>query len=745
MSPDDNQATQTDAPSSGLALGDVLYTLFRHKYLILGSLVLGTIAAVVVRFVKPPNYESTAQIYIPYVIDLKAVNTADPNVPIASTGVGGDVVMGTQVEILRSFDTALDVVDAIGAEKILAHYGGGSNRLGAAGVVAGGISVGNASRTMTLTVTFSHRDPELVQPAMEEVVKAYMRRHSKIHIKASDEVLEQRLGEARTNLATIEANIQTLKADAGVPDLRERQALLSKEYSDLQSELLEDKIKLGSKQALVGEYGTKTDLIGDDVKPESIQTYSDLLGRIDELKRQQRTMLLGDYTTNHPKVVTLEVKLQLLQAQRVELENQIPVLRTFIGAPTRGVVGGHTNSDAFNLQAEIAQVSALERTVQAKTDMLETLRAEAFRLMEIEPKLTELERRRDAAKSDYEFFMNSRQKANLDDNLSGQMVNMRVTQTPTPPSLNMKKMRKLVGAAFGGCVGLGVGLAFVFDMFLDRSIRRPIQVKRALHLPVLLSIPDAQRTNGSLLPRRRVNRNTRLARHQAKANASANHAMAAWTPDNQLQSHIEGLRERVITHFEAHEVEHHPKLVGLTGCDAGAGVSTLAHGLAATLSRMGNRSVLLVDLNDAEGATHSFYRGKPGYGPLESIEADAQATESNGAEAGNAELAITKTLAHQSRADRLADMLPPRFNDLRPKLNADAYDYVVFDMASITPSSVTPRLSGHMDLVLFVIESAKTKDHVAKNAVGLMQESRANVVAVLNKYFNPVPAWLAHD
>jgi len=54
-------------------------------------------------------------------------------------------------------------------------------------------------------------------------------------------------------------------------------------------------------------------------------------------------------------------------------------------------------------------------------------------------------------------------------------------------------------------------------------------------------------------------------------------------------------------------------------------------------------------------------------------------------------------------------------------------------------------MSGHMDLVLFVIESEKTKDHSAKSACGLMRDSRANVVAVLNKYYNPVPEWLAHD
>ena len=217
----------------------------------------------------------------------------------------------------------------------------------------------------------------------------------------------------------------------------------------------------------------------------------------------------------------------------------------------------------------------------------------------------------------------------------------------------------------------------------------------------------------------------------------AANAIAPWSPDNQLQSHIEGLRERVITHFEVRNVEHNPKLVAVTSCMEGAGVTTLASGLAASLSRTGNGTVLLVNMNGEESIAHSFYKGKPGYGPSEAIDAD---------DAGeNRTLSLAKLTAGQPKRDRLAGLLPPGLDNLSPKLKADAYDYIVFDMTAISPASVTPRLSGHMDLVLFVIESEATKDHVARNAAYLMKESRANVMAVLNKYYNPVPSWLAHD
>jgi Mrp family chromosome partitioning ATPase len=365
--------------------------------------------------------------------------------------------------------------------------------------------------------------------------------------------------------------------------------------------------------------------------------------------------------------------------------------------------------------------------------------------MELEPKLTQLERRRDQAKKDYEFILDSRQKASVDASEPNAVVNMRVTQSPTPPRLDQKKLLKLLGIAFGGCVGLGVGMAFLFDLVLDRSIRRPVQLARNLKLPLLLTIPDATREEAGLLPTWKRNQNRKLVGPQrATAANGPSAALAAWQPDNQLQLHFEGLRERVITHFQARNFEQHPKLIALTACAESAGVSTLANGLAATLSRTGNGSVLLVDLNSPEGTTHSFYHGKPGCGPSESMDGDVS-SEASDRSTPDPNLAMEKMPPHQRRSDRLAEMLPPDFNELRPKLKAEAYDYVVFDMRAISPSSVTPRLSSHMDLVLLVIESGKTKDYAARGAVELLRESRANVAGVLNKYHNPVPAWLAHD
>ena len=734
-----NSGSQSDdqneqSPAAGLAFGDILFTLFRHKFLILGGILLGLVSAGIVRVIKPPNFESTAKIYIPYVVNITAIKTTENEGVVQSSS---EAVMNTEVEMVKSFDTALDVATNIGPDKILAKYGGGNDLLQAAGVVASGINVAPPI-TMSLVVTFSHRDRELVQPVMKAIVDAYMRRH--LLMRSGNSIyLEQKAAEKAKEIAEIDRQIKLLMTEAGVPDVRERLTAIKKEFDDLQRQLLKSQTEIAQRKAELGEISLSlTNMQANPLPPDAIGNYSDLLAQIDANKTRRRELVLGsDYTTNHPIILGIDSKTQSFLKEKLALEKQYPTLTNYISALPR--TGGNTNGAArMDLETEMAYINKLMRTMKSDENTLGNLRDEAFKLMELEPKLSDLERQRKAGEDDYVFFRGNIEKSKVEDNGTGGVVNIHRLQAPTPPKLDTKKMYKLMGAAFCAFAGLGLGLAFLMDLIVDRSIRRPSQIIRGLRLPVVLTIPDANREDSTVFFARRRNGNMKVMRRNNTETIDQSNAVAPWRPDNYLQSHIEGLRERVITYFEVKGLEHSPKLVAVTACMEGAGVTTLASGLAAALSGTGNGSVLLVDMNAGEGVTHSFYKGKPGYGPSESIETESDDGASN--------MSLEKVSgAARSRQDRLAGILPPSFSELSPKLKADAYDYVVFDMTAISPASVTPRLSGHMDLVLFIIESEKTKDHAARYASDLMRESRANVMAILNKYHNPVPAWLSHD
>jgi Mrp family chromosome partitioning ATPase len=160
--------------------------------------------------------------------------------------------------------------------------------------------------------------------------------------------------------------------------------------------------------------------------------------------------------------------------------------------------------------------------------------------------------------------------------------------------------------------------------------------------------------------------------------------------------------------------------------------------LAAALSKTGDGNVLLVDMKGDHGAAHSFYKGRPGCGLADVLEPESRS-------GGQIEENLYVATMRDEGKDKLVKVMPARFTNLMPRLKTSDYDFIIFDMPPVSPTSATPRLAGYMDLVLLVLEAEKTSEHKAARASALMRESRANVAAVLNKYRQHVPAALAQE
>jgi Mrp family chromosome partitioning ATPase len=166
-------------------------------------------------------------------------------------------------------------------------------------------------------------------------------------------------------------------------------------------------------------------------------------------------------------------------------------------------------------------------------------------------------------------------------------------------------------------------------------------------------------------------------------------------------------------------------------------VTTLAAGLAASLSETGEGNVLLIDMNLENGAAHPFFKGKPACGLDDVLEEEKR---------GAAQVQENLYVVHGGVSDdRLPKLLPKRLAHLLPKLHASDYDYIIFDMPPVTQTSVTPRLAGFMDMVFLVVESEKTSREYLKQAANLLVRSKANIGAVFNKRRNYVPARLHQE
>jgi Mrp family chromosome partitioning ATPase len=287
-----------------------------------------------------------------------------------------------------------------------------------------------------------------------------------------------------------------------------------------------------------------------------------------------------------------------------------------------------------------------------------------------------------------------------------------------------------------GSIVAGLAIAFVTEFYLDQTIKRPAEIEAKLKLPLFITIPHASQLNGSKNGHLQLKPADGQGTPVVEMNGAA--AIAPWDEGYSLRPFWEGLRDRLVTYFEVRNLTHKPKLIAVTGCAGGAGVTTIAAGLAASLSETGDGNVLLVDMNVQNGAAHPFFKGKPSCGlenALEGEKRDGAMVHEN----------LYVASGGRGDGDKLPRILPKRFSQLMPKLKASDYDYIIFDMPTITQTSVTPRLARFMDMVLMVVESEKTNRDVVKQATDLLAAGDANVSVILNKSRNYVPQRLHQE
>jgi len=177
--------------------------------------------------------------------------------------------------------------------------------------------------------------------------------------------------------------------------------------------------------------------------------------------------------------------------------------------------------------------------------------------------------------------------------------------------------------------------------------------------------------------------------------------------------------------------------VAVTSAGRGAGVSSIAAGLAASLSETGDGNVLLVDMNLEQGSAQQFYKGKAGCGLDTALKSE---TKENALVQEN--LYVVNGNANSTE---LPGILPKRFSALVPRLKASNYDYTYSTCHPSARPASPSRLARFMDMVLLVVESEKTGLEVVQQANTWLAESGATVGAVLNKTRQYVPERLHQE
>jgi uncharacterized protein involved in exopolysaccharide biosynthesis/Mrp family chromosome partitioning ATPase len=731
---------QPDAQSGGMSLGDIYFTLFRHKWKILIFSTAGMLAALALLLSKPPLYESKTELDILYVVQGKSFGPpgGDANmVPLNGQGYG---IISTEVKILQSLDVVMDAVQNVGAEKILAKTGGGDNTNAAAGLIAQNLIVESSPGSSVIDISLQHPDPTMVQPILSEIIACYYRKHTQVHLGSvmSSDYSIQETNRLYKALIQTKEELKNAKTLAGVSSIDAADKSYEDQLSQIRTKLFAAEAELVERREMskaisntVSPEAQSTNVAAAAISSDKVDQYRNLCARLDLFRKKEQELLL-QYTDQSVPIKDLRAQIAGNEALKKELETEEPRLASL------GVSSGQSDHAIINLTDNESQITILETKVRILNSQLNQVQSSAAKIDESKTTILELEQRQHRQEAELEYFLQNLEQARIDGLIgAGKAPNIGIIQSPSPPVKQWpKKLKKMAAMlAFGG-IATGLALAFLIEMFLDRSLKRPVEIESKLGLPLFISIPDFNRNGHS--PAKIRDKEPLLLTETAGKDAPENAALAPWNRQHPLRRFCDGLRDRLIVHFEVKNVVHNPKLVAVTSCAKGAGVSSVASGLAASLSETGDGNVLLVDMNIEGGAAQQFYKGKLGCGVDDVLETETR-------KSALVQKNLYVAAQPMENSDKLPGVLPKHLMGLIPKLKASDYDYIIFDMPAVTQTSMTPRLARLMDMVLLVIESEKTNQEVAKKVISLLGESKATVTTVLNKTRSYVPATLHQE
>jgi uncharacterized protein involved in exopolysaccharide biosynthesis/Mrp family chromosome partitioning ATPase len=743
-----------DPPSTAISLGDIYFILFRQKWIILFFSFAGIMGAIVLLFViKPPQYQSEAMLSIRYVVEGKALNPPGDEQNTISLNERSDSIINTELATLHSLDLAEQVVQAVTPEKILAKVGGGTDTNRAAFLVRSGLTVEQIPESSVIRITFQYPDPALVRPVLSEIIDAYFTKHVQMHqgIGVSDNFLTNETARLRAELAQTDDELRNLKRAAGVISVGDTQKAYAEQISRIRQDLFSAEAELSERQAMLGELtkssGTKLETtnveLATELPFEQVDQYKRVRARLAFLEGKEQDYLTQQgFTVENVLVKQVREQIEQTEALKKSLEEKYPKL-TALDIPLSTPTLGQQAEASIDLNTESEQVTGLKARIQALNSQYNQVWAEATNFDEMGASISRLEQKKEIEEASLKYYASNLEQSRIDAALGGDKApNISIIQSPTPPGKGWSKAfkKKVAMVAAGGVLG-GLALAFLTELFLDRSIKRPTDIEAKLRLPLFISIPNIGKNgHGQRAPMaggRHLQLNDAADDSAANKKAVDQTGVAPWDRRYSLRRYYEGLRDRLIVYFETRNLTHKPKLVAVTSCGKGAGVSSIAAGLAASLSETGDGNVLLINISSEQGAAQQFYKGKLGCSLDEALET------------GKKQSALVKanlyTNTEQTDGDMLPANLPKKISTLMPKLKASEYDYIIFDMPPVNQISVTARLSGLMDMVLLVIESEKTNQDVVKRVNKLLAESKAKVSTVLNKTQTYIPARLHQE
>ncbi|HSP42269.1 MAG TPA: Wzz/FepE/Etk N-terminal domain-containing protein, partial [Luteolibacter sp.] len=630
------QKSQSKATQTGFDPRDILFVLFKHKWMIALLTLAGLAAAAGLYYYQQPIYQSTSKLLVRYVVETGSV---DPYGSMKSPGSArhGDPIILTEIEILSSLDLAREVAAEIGTDRLLdgavaQNPEEEANFISAAaGVIASELAVGTGTSPNVLHITFGNPERELSRDVLDKLIELYFQKHLDIHRSAAAfDMVSKQTVEVRQRLAETEAELNELRTRSGILSLADATESLSAQRARTQEDLMKARAELAEQEAQVkslsewmtaGSNGDDAlqdasiaEPIPEEVPPQIVTEFRAVMELLALLQKRDLELRIK-FKPGNPLLTQNQRQIATYDQKRVSMLRDYPGLND-----EKNLVSPTGTSDPRRaLDQEKARLAAIRAKIEVFESHLQEIRKLFSEQYAIGAQIEEIERRKQLEDAEFRSLEVKLKEAKLDMTLDpSRMPNITIVQKPSEPVKTYDALiQKIILGLAGGGLAFGLGLAFLIELFFNRKIERPMEIQTRLQLPLLLSIPYIRRgeRNGMLLGNRAES--PRIGDRQADLPAVSdgqNYEIAESEekrPDHFILPYSETIRDRIIFNFEVNNITHKPKLVAVTGMSEGAGTSTIAAGLARSFAEIRGVKVLLVDLSSCHPQENPLFGDLP--------------------------------------------------------------------------------------------------------------------------------------
>ena len=314
---------------TGRTLGDIPFHVLRYRKLILGFAIVGALIAAVFYLYSPASYTSQAKLFVRYVLERSAIDPVESQTTSSSGGRTGNSVINSELEILTSWDLALEAADAVGVDRLVAPTGTAQDRATAASRIQRGLRASATKGSNVILVEYTDADPQLAVTVLDKLVKLYFDKHLEVHrsIGAFAFVSEQSRN-IQARLEETDRRLKELKLSTQVVSVADAASAIHANIVRREAELDSARADLAAQRARVEELERQNNV---SRAPSPVQDHSGLFrytsitARLGTLQRQ-RLEMLSVFTPENALVKANEAQIERLATQKAEMEEHDPTL-----------------------------------------------------------------------------------------------------------------------------------------------------------------------------------------------------------------------------------------------------------------------------------------------------------------------------------------------------------------------------------------------------------------------------------